>query len=101
MNETPPTSDHPGRFLTVADTAELLNVSIGQAYALVRSGEIPAIRIGAGGRWRVERRVLETYIAAKYEESRRHGLWEQSEYASIQEYSFDEASRGELLTWTK
>ena len=57
------------RFLTLADTAEVLNVSASQAYALVRSGELPAIKVGGRGQWRVERSVLESYIQAKYEES--------------------------------
>jgi excisionase family DNA binding protein len=84
-------SDAPGgnRFLTLADTAEVLNVSASQVYALVRSGELPAIKIGGGGHWRVERTVLESYIQDKYEESRRISLWNQSDFASIQEYSFD------------
>jgi excisionase family DNA binding protein len=89
-----PYSDPPGqdaalgRFLTLADTAELLNVSASQAYALVRSGELPAIKVGGHGHWRVERAVLESYIDAKYEESRRRSLWQQSDYASLSEYSF-------------
>lgn len=33
-----------GRFLTLADTADVLNISASQAYALVRSGELPAIK---------------------------------------------------------
>jgi len=74
-----------GRFLTLADTAEILNISSGQAYALVRSGELPAIKIGTHGQWRVERDVLEHYIAAKYEESRRMSLWQQSEYSDLPE----------------
>ena len=78
-----------GRFLTLADTAEVLNISASQAYALVRSGELPAIKIGGNGHWRIERSVLESYIEAKYEESRRIGLWNQAEYADLPEYSFD------------
>lgn len=74
-----------GRFLTLADTAEVLNVSLNQAYVLVRSGEIPAIKIGGKGQWRVERAVLESYIEAKYEEARRLSLWNQSDYANIPE----------------
>lgn len=74
-----------GRFLTLADTAEILNISAGQAYALVRSGELPAIKIGAHGQWRVEREVLERYIAAMYEESRRMSLWQQAEHADLPE----------------
>ncbi len=75
------------RFLTVADTAEMLNVSVGQAYSLLRSGELPAIRIGARGQWRVERDVLESYIEAKYEEARRASLWNQSDFANVSEFA--------------
>lgn len=71
------------RFLTIADTAEVLNVSISQVYGLVRSGELPAIRIGLKGQWRIEKDVLESFILAKYEESRRHALWNQSDFAGI------------------
>ena len=77
-----------GRFLTLTDTADVLNISASQAYALVRSGELPAIKVGGHGHWRVERSVLESYIEAKYEESRRMSLWQQSDYASLSEYSF-------------
>jgi excisionase family DNA binding protein len=76
-----------GRFLTLADTAELLNVSASQAYALVRSGELPAIKIGAHGHWRIERSVLESYIDAMYEQARRLSLWNQSDYANVAELS--------------
>jgi excisionase family DNA binding protein len=74
-----------GRFLTLADTAEILNISASQAYALVRSGELPAIKVGGSGHWRIERDRLEDYIAAKYEENRRRGLWHQAEYADVPE----------------
>ena len=86
MNE----SDSPnslGRFLTLADTAEILNVSAAQAYALVRSGELPAIKIGAHRQWRVEKVVLESYIEAMYEEARRLSLWNQSDYDNVAELS--------------
>lgn len=69
------------RFLTLAETADVLAISLSQAYALVRSGELPAIKIGGSGHWRVETVVLESYIAGKYEESRRRALWEQAEFA--------------------
>jgi excisionase family DNA binding protein len=84
MNDTNPASTLV-RFLTLADTAEVLNISASQAYALVRSGELPAIKVGGRGQWRVERSVLESYIEAKYEESRRLSLWNQSDYGSIPE----------------
>ena len=46
------------RFLTVDDE---LTVSRAQAYALVRSGAPPAIKVGGRGQWRVERVKLEDY----------------------------------------
>lgn len=58
------------RFLTLADVEELLAISSRQAYALVRSGELPAIQIGGRGVWRVEATVLEEYIAAQYAKTR-------------------------------
>ena len=42
------------RFLTLADVAEVLNTSSAQVYALVRRGDLPAIKIGGRGQWRVE-----------------------------------------------
>jgi excisionase family DNA binding protein len=72
-----------GRFLTLADVAEVLNVSASQAYALVRSGELPAIKVGGNGHWRIERNVLEGYISDKYEENRRRGMWNQADFAEL------------------
>ena len=59
----------PERFLTLTDVAELLNISASQTYALVRSGELPAIKIGGRGQWRVESGALESYIARMYEQT--------------------------------
>jgi excisionase family DNA binding protein len=59
-----------GRFLQLTDVAEILNISSSQTYALVRSGELPAIKIGGRGQWRVERTVLEDYIQRCYAETR-------------------------------
>ena len=63
MNEIDPPAI--GRFLTLADIAEILNISTNQAYSLVRSGELPAIKVGEKGRWRIERSMLESYIDAQ------------------------------------
>jgi excisionase family DNA binding protein len=54
------------RFLTLADVAEVLNTSSAQVYALVRRGELPAIKIGGRGQWRVEASKLEEYIQEGY-----------------------------------
>jgi excisionase family DNA binding protein len=58
------------RFLTLADVAEVLNTSSAQVYALVRRGELPAIKIGGRGQWRVENSQLEEYIERMYAETR-------------------------------
>jgi len=54
------------RFLHLADVAEVLNISSSQTYALVRSGELKAIKVGGRGQWRVESSQLEDYIARCY-----------------------------------
>ncbi|MEH0111035.1 helix-turn-helix domain-containing protein [Tersicoccus sp. MR15.9] len=58
------------RFLTLSDVCEELQISSAQGYALVRSGELPAIQVGGRGQWRVEQTVLDAYIEAKYEQTR-------------------------------
>ena len=58
------------RFLPLTDVAEILNVSSAQAYALVRTGELPAIKVGGRGQWRIETAALEEYIERKYAETR-------------------------------
>ena len=58
------------RFLQLSDVAEVLNISASQAYALVRSGELPAIKVGGRGQWRVETTALEDYIPRCYAETK-------------------------------
>src|SRR5215813_3916963 len=57
------------RFLQLTDGAEELSVSVSQVYHMVRSGELPAIKVGGRGQWRVERERLEAYIQQKYAET--------------------------------
>ena len=57
------------RFLQLSDVAEVLNISAAQAYALVRRGDLPAIKIGGRGQWRVEASALEDYIQRMYAET--------------------------------
>lgn len=58
------------RFLTLADVADILNISGAQAYALVRSGELAAIKVGGRGQWRIEHAMLEEYIQRMYDVAR-------------------------------
>lgn len=73
------------RFLQLSDVADVLNISASQAYALVRSGELPAIKVGGRGQWRVESSALEEYIQRCYAETRAfvdtHPLGRESELA--------------------
>ena len=71
----PEPSARSPRFLTLTDVAEVLNTSVAQVYALVRRGELPAIKLGGRGQWRVEASRLEDYIAQLYRETDdlRHG----------------------------
>ena len=55
--------------MLLSDVAAELNVSDSQVYHMVRSGELPAIKIGGRGQWRVERAKLEQYIEHKYAET--------------------------------
>jgi excisionase family DNA binding protein len=85
---TPPgAGDEIGRFLTVADAAELLAVDVATVDELIRSGELPAIRVGNAGPWRVERTQLEVWIEEQYEQTRRYSSWHQGEFANIAELS--------------
>lgn len=58
------------RFLTIADVTEVLNISTTQAYALLRSGDLPGIQVGPRRIWRVEESELEAYIERMYAEAR-------------------------------
>jgi excisionase family DNA binding protein len=60
------------RFLTLEQVADELSTSTAQIYALVRRGELPAIRLGGRGQWRVERARLEDFIAQLYDEAQRY-----------------------------
>ena len=54
------------RFLQLPEVAEILATSTAQVYALVRRGELPAIKIGGRGQWRVEATKLEEFIERMY-----------------------------------
>ncbi len=60
----------PQRFMALSDVAETLDISASQAYALVRTGDLPAIKVGGRGQWRVEIDELERYIQRQYAATR-------------------------------
>ena len=57
------------RFLTLDEVSTYLAVSVQQVYALVRSRELPGIKIGGRGIWRVDRRELEAYVERLHQET--------------------------------
>lgn len=59
------------RFMTLEDVAIYLSVSVQQVYSLVRNGDLPAIKIGGRGVWRVDKSQLESYVERLHEETRR------------------------------
>lgn len=83
----PGSGDQIGRFLTVADAAEILAVDVATVDELIRSGELPAIRVGSAGPWRIERTQLEVWIDDQYEATRRYSAWHQGEFANVIELS--------------
>ena len=58
------------RFIPLTEVSEILDISSAQAYALVRSGDLPAIKVGGRGQWRVETTALEDYIQRMYSQTR-------------------------------
>jgi len=65
-----PLGSQQPRFLSLTDVAEILNISAAQTYALVRSGDLSAIKVGGRGQWRVETAELEAYIQRQYTSTR-------------------------------
>jgi excisionase family DNA binding protein len=52
------------RFLTVQEVAELMRVSTMTVYRLIKSGELPAVRVGRS--FRVRDEDVDAYLAARY-----------------------------------
>ena len=54
----------PVRLLTVAETAQILQLSTKQIYRLIRQDALPAVRLGPGS-LRVDPSDLEEFLAAR------------------------------------
>ena len=55
------------RFLTVAEVADLMRVSTMTVYRLIKSGELPAVRVGKSYRLREE--DIDSFLAKRYTEA--------------------------------
>ena len=62
--------DLPPPLLKPSEVAGVLNVTVSQVYTLMRGGELPALKIGRKGVWRVSREALEAYLTELTEESK-------------------------------
>ena len=62
--------DLPAPLLKPAEVARVLNVTVTQVYTLMRSGDLPALKIGRKGVWRVSRETLEAFLAEREAEAR-------------------------------
>jgi excisionase family DNA binding protein len=52
------------RFLTVQEVADLMRVSTMTVYRLIKSGDLPAVRVGRS--FRVREADVDTYLGARY-----------------------------------
>jgi excisionase family DNA binding protein len=52
------------RFLTVQEVAQLMRVSTMTVYRLIKSGELPAVRVGRSFRMRDD--DVDAYLGARY-----------------------------------
>lgn len=57
------------RFVPLEHIQDVLSISRSQAYALVRTGDLRAIRVGGRAQWRIELTELEAYIERAYQEA--------------------------------
>lgn len=57
-------------FLTIADVADRLQLSAQAVRALILSGDLPAIQVGARGLWRVPETAFDEYIERQLESTR-------------------------------
>jgi excisionase family DNA binding protein len=84
---TTPRAREVGRFFSIADAAEILSVDVAMVDALVRSGELPAIRVGSTGPYRIERTQLDLWIEGQYRQSEADTAWNEGEFANVAELS--------------
>jgi excisionase family DNA binding protein len=62
--------DATPRFMTPDEVADLLRVTVSQVYTLMRSGQLPAVKIGRRGIWRVSPASLAAYVAGLESQAR-------------------------------
>lgn len=56
--------------MTIADVAERLQLSAQGVRALIMSGDLPAIQVGARHLWRIPEDAFDAYVEAQLERTR-------------------------------
>ena len=59
----------PARLLTLDEVADELALSTSQVYALVRHRDLPAVKLGGRGHWRVDRQRLERWLDERHDDT--------------------------------
>ncbi|CAB4569652.1 unannotated protein [freshwater metagenome] len=75
------------RFLSVADVAEILGVSVPNVRSLIESGELASIRVGDAGPIRIDIAELDAFIAHRYEAEQRVLRLRQAEFSNVADFS--------------
>lgn len=81
MSEVPP----PEQYVSPAQVAELLGVSVSDVMELVLQGALRGARLGSSPQWRIAEASVGEYLDDQREESRRIALWRESSAASFPE----------------
>lgn len=61
----------------------MFSISRSQAYALVRSGDLRAIKVGGRGQWRIELTEIDAFIERAYEETDREAETVDTPYGTL------------------
>lgn len=69
--------------VSVSTAAEILAVSVSHIYALIRSGELPALRVGRRGPWRINTATLANFVSHRYEAEITAAQWREAQWASV------------------
>lgn len=80
-----PEPSAPTRYVSPAQVAELLDLTIADVMSLVHEGRLRGARLGSSSQWRVEECSVAEYLEEQREEARRIALWRQSSTASFPE----------------
>ncbi|MBV0894363.1 helix-turn-helix domain-containing protein [Microbacterium sp. NC79] len=80
-----PDNNAPERYVSLAQVAELLDLTVDEVLSLIHEGLLRGARVGSPAQWRVAEASVSDYLDEQREESRRIALWNQSVNASFPE----------------